>query len=182
MNRERNVAKRYAKALFETAKEREAADAVGEQLRLVAEALAEPETAAFFRHPSINADEKLAVLDKALADRVSEPVRNTLHLMIRRGRITALEALVEQYERLADEHAGRATAVVVTPLPLTGEQADAIAAHFGRLTGKRIRVQNEINQALLGGMQVKIGDRFYDASLSAKLEELKKQLAYEGLG
>jgi F-type H+-transporting ATPase subunit delta len=177
MSRDQNVAKRYARALFELAKERGETDRIGEQLRAAAEALGGKEAASFFRHPSIKSEEKLAVLDKVLADRVSEPVLHTLQLMIKRGRANALQALVEQYGLLADEDAGRATAIVTTPLPLTEEQAEAIAAHYSNLTGKQIRVRNVINEQLLGGMQVTIGDRMYDASLSAKLERMKKQFA-----
>lgn len=177
MNREHNVAKRYARALFELAKEQGEADRIGEELRAVADALGEPETAEFLRHPSIGAVEKLAVLDKALDGRVSEPVLRTLHLMVKRGRAAALAALSGHYDRLADEDAGRVTAIVYTPMPLTEQQAEEIAAHYGKLTGKHVRVKNEINKELLGGMQVRIGDRLYDASLSAKLARLKKQLA-----
>lgn len=177
MSREQIVARRYAKALFELAKERGEADRIGEELRAAARALSEPELAGFFRHPSIDADEKLAVLDRALSGRVSEPVLHALKLMIRRGRAAALEAFVAHYGRLAEEHAGRATAVVVTPMPLSDEQANEIAAHYGRLTGKQIRVVNEVDERLLGGMQVIIGDRMYDSSLSARLERLKQQFA-----
>jgi len=177
MNREQNVARRYARALFDLAREQGTADRIGEELRSAVQALAEPELAGFFRHPSIDADEKLAVLDRALAGKVSDPVLHALKLMIRRGRAGALEALVEQYGQLADEHAGRATAVVVTPLPLSDEQAKAIAAHYGKLTGKEIRVVNEVDERLLGGMQVIIGDRMYDSSLSARLERMKQQFA-----
>lgn len=177
MSKDQNVAKRYARALFELAKDRQETDRIGEELAAVAEVLGEPGVEAFFSHPSIEADAKLDVLDKALAGRVSESVLHTLHLMIRRGRANVLQALVEQYSLMADEHAGRATAIVTTPMPLTEGQAEEIAAHYSRLTGKQIGVKNVVNKELLGGMQVRIGDRLYDASLSAKLERLKKQFA-----
>lgn len=177
MTRERNVGKRYARALFELAVERGQEDAISEELRAAAAAMSEPEAADFFRHPSIGVEQKLGVLDQALAGRVSEPVLHTLHLLIRRGRMAALDVLVSHFESLSDERAGRVTAVVTTPLPLTDQQAADIAAHYAELTGKQVRVHNEIDKALLGGMQVRIGDRLYDASLSTKLARLKKQLA-----
>lgn len=177
MSGEIAVGKRYAKALFELALEQNRLDEVTEQLRMAANVLSEPEASAFFRHPSIGEETKRAVLDKALGGKVSDLLLRTLHLLVERGRISALDALVKHVERLADEHAGRVTAIVYTPVPLTEQQEQEIAGHFAKKTGKQVRVQNEINKELLGGMQVKIGDRVYDASLSSKLARLKKQLA-----
>lgn len=177
MSRELTVGKRYAKALFELAKEKEQLEQINEELKAVAEVLSDEKTADFFRHPSISEKQKLEVLNKALEGRISETVLHTLRLLVERRRESVIEALSAYYARLVDEFRGRATAIVYTPMPLSEQDSAKIAEYFGKLTGKQIQILNEINKELLGGMTVRIGDRLYDGSLSGKLAELKKQLA-----
>lgn len=170
------VGKRYAKALFELAREREEIDKVEAELGAL-HVLLEGEARDFFGHPSIGIELKLDVLNKALEGKVSETLLGTLRLMLERRRHEAIEAMTAQYVRLANDARGRATAIVYTPKPLTETEQQQVAAHFGKLTGKQIKIENEIRPELLGGLQVRIGDRLYDGSLSGKLNGLKKLLA-----
>ena len=177
MSGELTVGKRYAKALFELAKDNNQLEQIEEELKAVTAALSDEQTQSFLRHPSISEEQKLAVLNKALEGKVSEIVLDTLRLLIERRRAFVVEALSSHYARLVDDYRGRATAIVYTPLPLSDSDKAKVAEYYGKLTGKQIQVHNEINTELLGGMQVRIGDRLYDGSLSGKLAELRKQLA-----
>mgnify|MGYP000957524506 CR=1 FL=1 len=177
MSSELTVGKRYAKALFESAKEHNQIDQIEEELKAVSGLFTDSETGDFFAHPSIGTDSKLDVLNKALTGKVSEMLLNTLRLLVERRRESALAGLAGYYSRLVDEHHGRATAIVYTPMPLTDAESRQVAEHFGKVTGKTIRVENVIDKSLLGGLQVRIGDRLYDGSLSGKLAGLKKILA-----
>jgi F-type H+-transporting ATPase subunit delta len=177
MSRELTVGKRYAKALFELAKEKEQLELVEQELQGVVLMFADASTSDFFQHPSIGIEQKLDVLNKALSGKVSETVLDTLKLMIQRRREAVLGTVASHYSRLFDEYRGRATAIVYTPMPINDEESSKLSAYYGKVTGKEIRIQNVINKELLGGMQVRIGDRLYDASLASKLAGLKKILA-----
>lgn len=177
MSRELTVGKRYAKALFELAQERNLVEAIEGELEAVTPLLTDNETGWFFQNPSIGINQKQDVLTRSLSGNVSEELLHTLQLLVRNRRTDVLSSLTLHYLKLTDELRGRATAIVYTPMPLSGTDSDKIADYFGELTGKQIRIKNEIRPDLLGGMQVRIGDRLYDASLSGKLTELKKLLA-----
>lgn len=170
------VGKRYAKALFELAGEHNQIDQIEDELGAL-HGLLEGEAGDFFAHPSIGIEQKLDVLNKALEGKVSETLLGTLRLMLERRRHDAIEAMTAQYIRLANAARGRATAIVYTPMPLSEADQQKVAAYFGKQTGKQIRIENEIRPELLGGLQVRIGDRLYDGSLSGKLNGLKKLLA-----
>lgn len=177
MSKETIVAKRYAKALFEVARERGKIADVEQELEAIADALnANPDYVKLLEHPNIGASVKVDMLRQAVGAGVSEEVFNTLQLLVLRGRESILRDLVAQYSQVANEALGQAQAKVYTPLPLTEVESNHVAVAFGQLTGKRIRVENIVDPSLLGGLQVRIGDRLYDGSLSGKLQRIQKAL------
>lgn len=177
MSKETIVAKRYAKALFEVARERGRIAEVEQELGAIADALnGNPEYVKLLEHPNISAEDKAAMLKQVFAAKVSEEVLNTLQLLVQRGRESILRELVSQYSQIANDALGQAQAKVYTPLPLTEVEANHIAVAFGQVTGKKIRIENIVDRNLLGGLQVRIGDRLYDGSLSGKLRRIEKAL------
>ncbi|GAA3412895.1 F0F1 ATP synthase subunit delta [Paenibacillus hodogayensis] len=177
MSKESIVAKRYAKALFEVARERGKIADVERELQAIADALsANPDYVKLLEHPNISAASKTEMLKQAFGASVSEEVFNTLQLLVQRGRESILLDLVSQYSLVANDALGEALAKVYTPLPLTAEESDKISTAFGQVTGKKIRIESFVEPALLGGLQVRIGDRLYDGSLSGKLERIEKAL------
>jgi F-type H+-transporting ATPase subunit delta len=171
------VAKRYAKALFEVAKEKNLISQVEEELKSVVNAIKEhADLQKFLNHPNIGASTKTDLLKQIFEGKVSEPVWNTLQIIIDKGREGILNALVNDYVKIANEALGQANATVYTAVALNEAQLAEIAAQFSKLTGKTLRLDTVTESKLLGGIQVRIGDRLYDGSLSGKLDRLSKSL------
>jgi F-type H+-transporting ATPase subunit delta len=171
------VAKRYAKALFEVAKEKDIISKVEEELKSVVSAIRDhADLQKFLNHPNIGASAKTDLLKQIFEGKVSEPVWNTLRILIDRGREDILGTLVVDYVKIANEALGQASATVYSPIALSEAQISEIAAKFSKLTGKTIRVETVIEPKLLGGIQVRIGDRLYDGSLAGRLDRLSKSL------
>lgn len=171
------VAKRYARALFEVAKEKGIISQVEEELKSVASAIKEnADLQKILNHPNVGTSSKTDLLKQIFEGKVSEPVWNTLLVLIDKGRQSILNALVNEFAKVADEALGQATAVVYSAAGLSDAQQAEVASQFSKITGKTIRVSNVVQPKLLGGMQVRIGDRLYDGSLSGKLNRLSKAL------
>jgi F-type H+-transporting ATPase subunit delta len=177
MSRETIVAKRYAKALFDVAQGNGQVALVEEELRSIVDVLnGNADFRKLLEHPNIDVSVKQNLLKTAFEGKVSGSVLNTLQLLVERRRETILPMLLASYASIANESLGQADAIVKTPLPLTEQEKQDVAEHSGKLTGKKIRVENRIDSSLLGGMQVRIGDRLYDGSLSGKLARLQQSL------
>lgn len=175
MSRDAVVAKRYAKALFEVAEKQQVVSEVEEQLKLVVQALEQDaDVQKFLSLPSIDPASKIAVLKTAFGDRVSALVINTLEILISRRRQDVIADVYAAYTKVAGDSLGQAHATVYSAQALSDEELAGVAAQFGQLTGKTIIAQQIVEPALLGGVQVRIGDRLYDGSLSGKLERLQK--------
>lgn len=171
------VAKRYAKALFETAQQSGIVMDVQKQLKFVVDALdKDADVGAFFAYPNIDASIKINVLRKAFADQVSSIVLNLISLVVERRRQELFPEIYEQYLNLANESAGITQAAVYTAKTLSTEELAKIAKQFNEITGKIVVAHQIVAPELLGGIQVRIGDKLYDGSLSGKLERLHKAL------
>ncbi|MFD0590602.1 F0F1 ATP synthase subunit delta [Paenibacillus sp. GCM10027627] len=182
MSRDTVVAKRYAKALFELASAASQVSEVEAQLKLVAEALKQDaEIEKFLSLPSVAPENKIAALKAAFGGNVSELVLNTLQVIVARGRQGIIGDVYEAYTKIAGEALGQAHATIYSAKLLNDEELANVVTQFGSITGKKIIAQQMVEPALLGGIQVRIGDRLYDGSLSGKLDRLQKTLNSKAL-
>lgn len=171
------VAKRYAKALFEIAKEQDKIAQYEAELKLIVDAMNDNvELQQIIRHPSIGLGKKTDLIDNIFKGKVSEHVLQLLKLLVTRGRQDILSFMLTDYVQISDAALGQEKAIVYTPFAISEAQQQVIAAEFSKITGKIVRVECVIEPSLLGGIQVRIGNRVYDASFSGKLERLRKSM------
>ena len=175
MSRDTVVAKRYAKALFEVASQQNETLEVEQQLKAVVEAIQSNEDIErFLTTPNISDVDKLNAINRALQGKLSQSVINTVDLLVKRRRMDILPDLLESYIKLKGESLGMADAVVYSTYPLDDSEIEAVATEFGQIAQRTIRVHNRIDESLLGGLKVIIGDTLYDGSISGKLARLEK--------
>lgn len=175
MSRDTIVAKRYAKALFEVAQQQQRVLETEQELRAVVVALTgDKEIGKFISSPNISDDAKRNALHASLDGKVSESVLRTVLLLIERGRVDLLDALLSDYVKIEGESLGIANALVYSTYALNEEEKQAVAREFGGRVNKQVRIENIVDPSLLGGLKVAIGDTIYDGSLSGKLERLEQ--------
>jgi F-type H+-transporting ATPase subunit delta len=174
MSNETIVAKRYAKALFELAEEKNMVAQVGADLQAIVSAIqSNADLQKLLSHPNIDAKKKTELLRQLFQGKVLDAVLNTVSLLVERRRQNILAELSADFVKIANEALGQAKAIVSSPAALSADESQLIASRFSAITGKKIQVEQVIDPSLLGGIQVRIGDRVYDGSLSGKLQRLQ---------
>jgi len=96
--------------------------------------------------------------------------------MAAKERIPILEFVRESYRRQLDEHRNMEKAEVVTPQALSKAEEKALIGKLEQLTGKTVRAEFRTDSNLMGGLLVRIGNRIYDASVTAQLARFKERL------
>ncbi|MBI2218534.1 MAG: ATP synthase F1 subunit delta [Candidatus Rokubacteria bacterium] len=173
------VAKSYARALFELAKERTQTQAIGEQLHALAGLVTiSPDLRDFFSRPWIAAGKKRAVaVELATGAGVSPLARDFFALVVAQRRAEHLSVIAEAYRELHDADRGRIRARVRTAVPLTEQERVRLAARLGReLGGKQVILEEAVDSALLGGFVAEIGSLVMDGSLDGQLARLRERL------
>jgi F-type H+-transporting ATPase subunit delta len=176
MNKE-VVAKRYALALFQIAKEKQLLDQLEEEVRVIQQVFTEnKQFVSVLKHPKLAVQKKKALLQETFAS-LSTPLFNTLMILLDRHRIEIVPELANEFIALANEERGVAEATVYSVRPLTEEEKQALSSVFAQKVGKAtLRIHNVIDSSLIGGVKLRIGHRIYDGSVSGKLERLQRQL------
>lgn len=167
--------RRYAEAAFQLATR----DGTIEQWRRELEeasATAEGQLMDALANPALPLDERLEAADRVFAN-LSQPVRNIVFLLVRRGRIEQLARVVAEFIRLDDRRQGITHATATSAAPLTDLEVRALTARLEQMTGGGVALATSVDESLLGGLIVRVGDRLIDGSVRGRLERLRFQLA-----
>ncbi len=175
MARRDTAARRYAEAAFEIGRSDRSLDTWERDLDRLRSALADEELRALVEHPAVAFADKERVVRRVVSD-VSPEALNLVLLMVRRGRPGAIGPMVDHFATLVRRHRGVALAEVRTALPLEDEQRTAVVERLHELTGDEIEINEVVDESLIGGITVRIGDRLYDASVRNRLERLRARL------
>jgi F-type H+-transporting ATPase subunit delta len=175
MARRETAARRYAEAAFEIGREDGTLETWERDLERLRAVLGNDEVRALAEHPAVPYAEKERVL-RRLVSGVSDEAMNLVLLMIRRGRPGAIHKMVERFGELVRRERGIALAEVRTALPLDDAQRDDVLARLRELTEQKVEINEVVDESLIGGISVRIGDRLYDASVRNRLERLRARL------
>ena len=176
MARRETAARRYAEAAFEIGRSDRTLDAWERDLAQLGELLANDELRRLLEHPAIPFARKEKVMTLLAGDGVSREALALVLLMVRRGRLGAVSRMIEHFGELLRRERGITLAEVRTALPLDDEQRRAVAERLAELTGEQVEMNETVDESLIGGIAVRIGDRLYDASVRSRLERLRARL------
>lgn len=110
----------------------------------------------------------------------SGTTKDFLSLLLEKNRIGAVHQITSWYDRLTDEISNVARAEVITARPLKEDARGRLEKALQQLTSKNIRMETKVDQGLVGGIVVKIGDLILDGSVKAQLSGLKESLKRGG--
>jgi len=178
--KEQVIAKRYARALFALGQEqgKGAQKQYGEELARIAEAIeAAPLLDRVFRNPVIKVEDKKTVMQK-VAERLelSRMVTNFCLFLADKGRLEFLLPIQAFYSKLLDEEEGILRGSLVTAVDLSQKKQDKVRKGLEKQLNSNLVLDFETDQSILGGLLLRIGDKLYDASIKAQLEQVKENI------
>jgi F-type H+-transporting ATPase subunit delta len=176
MARPSTAARRYAEAAFELALAADSLDAWAKDLPTAAQLVGDERVARVVDDPSRPIAERRVILDRLLKRRVKPRALNLVGLLSERRRLDLLPAIAREYDQLLKRHRGIVTAVVTSAVPLTKDESKALVERLREMTGATVELEPRVDEGLIGGLTVRIGDRLLDASVRGRLERLRDQL------
>ena len=168
------LARRYAEAFVNTLQ-----DLPGglEELKAVARVYAESkELQRFLGSPEIGPEQKEKLLNRLWSDMASTQVLALLHLLLKWDRMEQLPALAGEAARVVEERQGVLRGTAVTAHPISSAETEGIARAVGRVLGKRVILERQVDPAVLGGVRVVVGTTLLDGSVRAHLDRIGEQL------
>jgi F-type H+-transporting ATPase subunit delta len=169
------AALRYAKAVLSLATDQKAAEAVNNDMKLIAKTIVEnKDLSVMLQNPVVRSSVKKTVLNEVFKN-TNTITGNLVNTLITNKRISLLEDVASKYNQLYDTLKGTQIAKVTTAVPLTDDLKTKVLAKVKELTGKEVEVINLIDENILGGFILRVGDIQYNASIANKLNKLKRE-------
>jgi ATP synthase F1 delta subunit len=171
------IANVYARSLFEVAQEQGNLDAIREQLGEFADALdGNQEMQVFFFSPYFSTQEKEEGLDKVVSD--ADPIfLNFLKLLIEKHRMPAVFRVRRTFDELWRQENKLLPVEITSAVELDKSTVKQIGDRIGEQTDQKIDLSARVEPDILGGIVVRVGNSIIDASIRARLEQLRKQVA-----
>jgi F-type H+-transporting ATPase subunit delta len=172
---ESRAALRYAKATLNLAVEQKATDAIDRDMRSIVQTISESnELKEMLASPILEGSSKKEVL-LTLFKNFNEITKEVFSLLVSKKRINLLYEVASKYIALNEDLKGENVALVTTAVPLTPSLEKKILSQIGKITKNKITLENQIDESIIGGFILRIGDLQYNASISNKLNSLKRE-------
>ncbi len=170
------IARPYAEAVFQLAREDNALGAWSDALQIVAEIVAHADVAELIRDPRVpKADCEALIIDIGGPLLIAK-AKNLVKLLIDNDRLAVVPEIADVFEQLRAQVENVVNVEVSAAYPLDREQEETIAAAVGRRFGKGVEVATTTDQSLIGGVVIKVGDHVIDASIRGRLDQLANDL------
>lgn len=174
------AAVRYAKALMQLAQKQNKLDTIYNDVKLIHSAVQEnKDLAAMLQNPLIKGEKKEAVLNAVFSGKVDELTVKFIQQLVAQGRENILALVsndfIDQYNTLKNI----ARVSVTTPAPLTDAlRAQVIEKITKEYNLAQVELEEKVDESIIGGMILRIGDRQLDASVRRQLNDIKQELIH----
>ena len=174
----RLVSTTYGDALFELAKEQNKIDDLAKEVKTVQTVLAQnPEFSKLMNHPKGGKDEKLQVVKEVFDGRTDKELVGFFRLVVEKDRYADIDAILAYFIDRVKEEKGIGVAYVTSAVKLSEIQKKLVEEKLIETTKfKEMEMNFAIDETLIGGLVIRIGDKVVDSSIKSKLNELTKQL------
>jgi F-type H+-transporting ATPase subunit delta len=171
------AARVYAEALFEAGKDKGSLDAIQSQLAQFADAVdGNRELQVFLFSPYLSSAEKQEGLRRAISDAEPE-LMNFLGLLVEKHRMPEIFRIRRELDELWKKENRRLDVTVVSAVDLDPAVVDRIGEEVERQTGEEVELSSRVDDSILGGIVLQVGNMILDASIRSRLEKLRKTVA-----
>lgn len=167
----------YAQSLLELANEQNQADAIGGELKALRQLVADnPSFREVLSNPSISIEERTGLLDNTFRGKVSSLVFSTLGVLNRKNRLGLLEEVAQGYDDLLGKQLGRVEVDITVARELSADQLEKARAEISKALGKDAIIHQHVDENVIGGAILRVGDRLIDASVRYQLAAMREKM------
>ena len=172
-----DVARVYAEALFEVGRDKGKLDALQQQLGQFADEVdRNRELQVFFFSPYLSTTEKQEGIERAISGAEPE-LTNFLELLVDKHRMTEVFRIRREFDELWKHENRRLDVTVTSAVELDRAVVEKIGQEVERQTGEKVDLSSRVDDEILGGIVLQVGNMVLDASIRSRLEKLRKSVA-----
>ena len=172
------IADRYAQALFEVGEETQTTSELYQELKQLVDILNEnKDLYNFLKSPLIGRDDKKNVMKNIFENQLSKNMNNFLKIVIDKDRISVIENIQESYKSLLNDKNNILEGTAITAVSLNEKEIKDLEKNLSTKYNKNVTLTNVVDETILGGVLVKLGNEEIDGTVKTRLSKMKKQLS-----
>jgi F-type H+-transporting ATPase subunit delta len=170
------IARPYAKAAFEYARDTKAFADWSQGLALATQVVADPRVEELIKNPELTAADHASLVNDVLGERLNPGVKNFVRVLAENDRLLLLPEIAAHFEFLRSQAENTVDVEVVSAVPLDAAQAEKLKQALDKRLKAKVHMKNTVDPGLLGGAVIRAGDLVIDGSLKGRLERLRTEL------
>lgn len=170
------IARPYAKAAFEYARDGKAFEPWSREFALACEIVADPRVAELLGNPELTAADHASLVTDVAGERLDPHFKNFVRVLAQNHRLALLPEIAAHFEALRSQVENTMDAEVISAVPLDAAQSEKLRQALDARLKARVRMKNTVDPSLLGGAVIRAGDLVIDGSLKGRLERLRTEL------
>ena len=172
-----DIARVYANSLLEIGQQKNSLSELGEELGFVSDVLIEDgDFNRYLTSPGFSMESKKGFIEKVFSGKLSDDTVNFLNVLIDNGRQSAIPDIYQAFNDLIDEENNRMRVEVISTAKLDAATLDKIKDALGKKYNKEVILTESLDENILGGIIIKVGDLVIDGSLANNLKKLRYNL------
>ncbi|MFZ6843523.1 F0F1 ATP synthase subunit delta [Undibacterium sp. RuTC16W] len=169
------IARPYAEALFRVAQSGNLS-AWSELVTEMAQAAAHPDVVALAHNPKVSASQTAEAFLSVLKSPVNDEAKNFVNALTEYDRLTLLPEIAAQFQALKNAQEGAADAQIISAFELSAAQVSDLATTLEKKFGRKLHPTVTVDNSLIGGVRIVVGDQVLDTSVRAKLQQMQVAL------
>lgn len=172
------IAGRYAEALFQVGEELNSTTKLYEELNAVVDTLkSSKDLYSVLKSPLVGKGEKKQIVEKVFCGQISDNLNNFLKIMIDKDRVVAIEAIQKSFKELLNEKNNIIEGTAITAVAMSQEEIKQLEAKLSSKYNKNVTLENKVDESILGGVLVRLGNEEIDGTVKTRLSNMKNQLS-----
>ena len=171
------IANRYAEALFQLSEEENITKEIYNELHDVVEVIKNnKELDNVLKSPLVAKNEKTQLIEALFNNKINNDLKNFLKILVEKGRISSLKSIELTFKELLNDKHNIIERTVISAIALTEKQVKELEEKLSKKYNKNVTLENEVDQSILGGVLVRLGNTQIDGSVKTRLNNIKDQL------
>ena len=172
------IANRYAEALFQIGEEENKTDNLYNELKEVYSLMAtNKDLNNVMKSPLVSKAEKIQLIDTLFAGKIDNDLKNFFKILIEKGRIASVKAIETTYKEMLNEKNNILEGYVVSAVPMDSAKIKELESELSKKYNKNVTLENKVDESVLGGVLVRLGNTEIDGTIKTRLDGLKDQLS-----
>ena len=171
------IANRYAEALFQLSEDANITKEIYNELHDVVEVIKNnKELDNVLKSPLVAKNEKTQLIEALFNNKINNDLKNFLKILVEKGRISSLKSIELTFKELLNDKHNIIEGTVISAIALTEKQVKELEEKLSKKYNKNVTLENEVDQSILGGVLVRLGNTQIDGSVKTRLNNIKDQL------